>query len=366
MSAVEPPVAPDEIPPPPPPDLPPAFASPNGSAPRRRIRRWVFLIPILALAYIASLVQLPYFVISPGPASDVLPLIHIQGHQTFAPQGHLLLTAVRLSQPNVYQAIGGWLSPTQAVVPERDILPPGETAEQANVQAFAQMDQSQIDAAVVALTKYAGYPKNHGLGVLVEDVFPGTPAEGKLVVGDLILKVDGSPVDEVSRVGDLIKAAGVGHALAFTFERKLTAAGGSTRTVSRTVSIAPARIQGVSYPLIGVSLVDNFPFAISISDEGIGGPSAGLMWTLGLIDLLTPGDLAHGRTIAGTGTIDLDGKVGEIGGIEEKAVAAERQGASIFFAPASQAAAARSAARRITVVPVRTYTDAVTYLERHP
>ena len=112
-------------------------------------------------------------------------------------------------------------------------------------------------------------------------------------------------------------------------------------------------------------VLPNFPFPLSISSGDIGGPSAGLMWTLGLIDLLTPGDLTGGRKIAGTGEIGPDGKIYPIGGVQEKVVAAERSGAALFFAPRANASDARSVAHRMTIVTVGTYRDALRYLEQH-
>src|SRR5439155_26486696 len=134
---------------------------------------------------------------------------------------------------------------------------------------------------------------------------------------------------------------------------------------TKDVSLTPIRVPNVSYPIIGVNLVLNLPFSIGIDADGIGGPSAGLMWTLGIIDLITPGELTGGRTIAGTGTIGLDGRVGPIGGIEQKVVAAERAGAKVFFAPADEAASARAVVSGMTVVPVKTLQDALDYLKRH-
>jgi PDZ domain-containing protein len=325
--------------------------------PRRRIARYAVLAPVLVLAVAAYVVRLPYFVIGPGPARDVEPLIHVKDHLTYESKGHLLLTSVTLFQPNAYQLLRAWLSPSESVVPERAILAPGQTQQQQTQQAFSQMDTSKIDAAVVALTLEAGYPAEHGSGVLVEQVFDGTPAAGKLVAGDLITQVDGTAATGVDQVSALIRQAGAGTDLHLTVQEG---------TTTRQVTVAPATVSGVDHPIIGVSLVENWPFPLTIESGDIGGPSAGLMWTLGLIDLLTPGDLTGGRTLAGTGTISLDGTVGPIGGIQEKVVAAENAGATIFFAPTSEASDARSVAHDMTIVPVSTYQDAITYLEQHP
>lgn len=332
-------------------DLEPVQTKPH----RPRVGRLVYLLPVVTLLFILSLIRLPYFVFRPGPAQDVETLIHISQHQTYPSGGHLLLTSVSYFRPNAYQALRAWLDSTEAVIPEKDVLSPGQSQEQEFQQALSQMDTSKIDAAVVALTRYAGYPEKHGPGLLVEAAFPKTPAEGKIFAGDVITAVDGRSVDDPDQLGSMIRAAGAGHALTFTIE-----AGGKTRRVS----VAPAKVPGVDHPVIGVSLVNTFPFPLTIDSGNIGGPSAGLMWTLGLVDLLTPGDLTGGRTVAGTGEITVEGKVLPIGGVEEKVVAAERSGATIFFVPVKDAAAARSVAGKIVLVPVSTYLDAIAYLQR--
>jgi PDZ domain-containing protein len=325
-----------------------------------RFRTWrnpIYLIPIAALAWILYFVHIPYFVLSPGPAQDVLPLIHIDDDPVYPPGGHLLLTAVNLRQPNVYEALWAWVDDTRAVVPEDQILAPGESRQQEVRRQLSEMDTSKIDAAYVALSAYANYPAEHGKGVLVESVLPNSPADGKIFAGDLIESVDGEPIDDPDELGQLIRAAGVAKTVTIRIS-----AGGETHDVA----VRPALVEGVDHPIIGVAGVQNFPFPLTIDSGNIGGPSAGLMWTLGLADLLTPGDLTGGKTIAGTGTIDLEGRVGPIGGISEKVIAAERAGARIFFAPVQDAPEARRVADKIVVVPVATFMDAVRYLQQHP
>jgi PDZ domain-containing protein len=335
---------------PPTPDLP----GPTGTSfPWRKL---VALVPVVALLWILYFVRIPYFVISPGPAQDVLPLIHVDKQTVYPPGGHLLLTAVNLQQPNVYEAVWAWLDSEEAVLPEGDILAPGESEQQEVRRQLSEMDTSKIDAAYVALHAYADYPAHHGNGVLVESVLPGTPAEGRLFAGDLIESVDGKPVKDPDELSRLIKAAGAGTRLTIRIR-----AGRQTHDITMRAE----RVKGLSFPVIGVSAVANFPFPLSIDSGNIGGPSAGLMWTLGLADLLTPGDLTGGKVIAGTGTIDLDGKVGPIGGISQKVIAAERAGAQVFFAPAQDAPEARRFARHIVVVSVATFGDAVRYLQQH-
>jgi PDZ domain-containing protein len=337
--------------------LPPRPDVPGQQDSAFRWSRLIALIPVTTLAWILYFVHIPYFVISPGPAQDVLPLIHVDEQTVYPARGHLLLTAVNLQQPNVYEALWAWADSAQAVIPERDILAPGESQQQEARRQLSEMDTSKIDAAYVALRAYANYPAEHGKGVLVESVLPGSPADGKLYAGDLIESVDGEPVDDPEELGTLIRAAGVGRSVTIRI-----------KAVEEThdVSIRPTRVRGIAYPVIGVAGVENFPFPLSIDSGNIGGPSAGLMWTLGLADLLTPGDLTGGKTIAGTGTIDLEGNVGPIGGIAEKVIAAERAGAKVFFAPRQDAPEARQAADRMVIVPVGTFMEAVRYLQQHP
>lgn len=327
----------------------------------RHRRRWLakllFLLPVAVLALILYMVRIPYYVVSPGPARDVQPLIHIEDRRVYPFEGRLLLTAVNLRQANVYEAVEAWIDPAKSVVPERDVLAPGETHEEEVERARSQMDTSKIDAAVAALTEYAGYPETHGKGVLVESVLQDAPADGKLFAGDVILEVDGKSVDEPDALGAMIRGAGVSRALTFRVE-----AGGEFHQVQ----IRPARVPGIDYPVIGITSVHNFPFPVTIESGDIGGPSAGLMWTLGLAELLTPGDLIGGKVIAGTGSIALDGRVGPIGGVQEKVVAAERAGAILFFVPVANAQSARSVADEMIVVPVETFVQAVEYLENHP
>lgn len=338
------------------PARPDAFAAEERG--ESRPRRWrsglTILSGVVVVAFVVSMVRIPYYVISPGPARDVKSLIHIDERTVYPSDGSLLLTAVNLRQADVYSALEAWIDPAKSVVPERDILGPGETEEEQSERARSEMDTSKIDAAVVALTEHAGYPENHGRGVLVESVLTGTPADGKLFPGDVILALDGVRVDEPDDLADRIRAAGEGNPLSFRVE---------AAEEVHTVEVAPERVPGIDYPVVGITSVHNFPFPLSIESADIGGPSAGLMWALGLVELLTPGDLTGGRVIAGTGQIFPDGQVGPIGGIEEKVVAAERAGATIFFVPVDNAAGATAVADDMAVVAVSSFTEAVAYLE---
>jgi PDZ domain-containing protein len=337
-----------------------AFPPPPGvpaRRPRGRPSAWLVMVPLALLAFIAYFVRLPYFVLGPGPARDVEPLIHVSGPADPPAEGHFLLTSITVNRANAFGLLNAWLDPAESVVPERDILAPGETEDQEIQMARSQMDTSKIDAAVVALSRFAGFPDHSRPGALVERVDDGLPASGNLFAGDLIAAVDGRPVHGPGDLGRTIQRAGAGTPL------HLTVQGRPGGEVHVTVVPVTRTFRGVKRDVIGVLLVQNFPFPLTIESGEIGGPSAGLMWSLGLTDLLSQGDLTGGRTIAGTGEIFLDGRVYPIDGIEEKVVAAERAGAEIFLAPRANAAAARGVAGSIKIVVVDTYQDALSYLQ---
>ena len=313
------------------------------------------VVPVAALLIALSEVTLPYYAEGPGPAKDLEPLIHVSGHQVFGSQGKFVLTSVSATPVDLFQAVGAWLDPIKSVVPESLFVLPGESQQQATNRAFSQMDESKLDATSVVLGRLAGYPKSRGRGVLVENVYAGCPAEGHLFVGDLILSVDGGPIGSGS---DFERR--LGHVPVAKPVRLGGTAGGKRFTTA--VTRGPCDSSG--RPLLGISTLDNFPFHVSISSGDIGGPSAGLMWALGLYDLLTPGDLASGRTIAGTGVINVDGTVAPIGGVQDKIVAAKASGARVFLVPRGNLAEARPAANGITLVSVRSFADALRYLRR--
>jgi PDZ domain-containing protein len=217
------------------------------------------------------------------------------------------------------------------------------------------MDQSKIDATTVVLHQLAGYPKDPGNGAVVEFVYPGCPAESKLFAGDLVQAIDGTPVHSQLGAAKALDAVPAADPVTFT-----VSAGGKIHHVTVTRSTC---VTGSSKPLIGINLVDAFPFGVQISSGDVGGPSAGLMWALGLYDLLTPGDLTRGKVIAGTGTIDTQGNVGPIGGIQDKVVAAERAGAQVFLVPRANMADLRGVATgSMRLVPVSTFEQALEVL----
>jgi PDZ domain-containing protein len=315
----------------------------------------VFLTFLSIVVIVGSYVTLPYYSEAPGPAHEVGPLIQFTGHQRYDSQGRFVLTSVleSVQRLTAIGALGAWLDPNRAVVPENELLFSGETQQQEHQRSISEMDQSKLDAVAAVLSELAAYPKHHGNGVLIESVAPGCPAQGNLFPGDLITSIDGSPVTLRREASKAIDAVPVGQPIRFEVH-----AGGSTETVD--LSRAPCGQNG--QPLVGISTLQNFPFKVSISSSNIGGPSAGLMWALGLYDLLTPADLTQGRTIAGTGAIDRSGTVFPIGGVSEKLIAARRAGADVFLVPRQNLAEAKASAGGLRLIPVGSLQDALDFL----
>jgi len=322
------------------------------------MRRRLFLsvVPSVVLALCLYMVELPLWVESPGGAKSVIPRISIHGAPTYQSEGRLLLTTVNVGRVNLYYAIRAWLDPAATVLSERDILPPGLTDQEYDRISLSQMDESKVAAVAVALEGSTGYPEEHGRGALVQDTAPGSPADGLLFAGDLITHIDRQPLADLQGLGRAIEDAGPGRALRF---RVRPIEGGT----ERTVTLRPVLDSEVDRPIVGVYTVANFPFEVQIESGSIGGPSAGLMWALGVTDLLTPGDLAGDRAIAGTGTVDLAGNVGPIGGITLKVQAAEDAEAEAFLVPQANLAEARTVDTDLDLVPVLTVEQALSYLE---
>jgi PDZ domain-containing protein len=238
----------------------------------------------------------------------------------------------------------------------RDVLfRPGESVQDEERRSVSEMDQSKLDAAAVVLEHLTGYPEEHGDGVLIESVVEGCAADGELFPGDLVRAIEGTPIDDVPDARRAIRSAPSGARLTFD----VTVDG-----EPETVSLLREPCGGSDRPLVGVAMLESFPFAVRISSGGIGGPSAGLAWALGLYDLLTPGDLADGRTIAVTGQLGVDGTVFAIGAPDEKVVAASDAGATVLILPGTNLSEARSVGDRgVELVPVATFEDALAWLQ---
>jgi Lon-like protease len=319
-------------------------------------RWWVVFAVIGVFVGLAITVYLPWYSVGPGPARAVQPLIRFDDRQRFESQGNFVMTSVRLTQLTAMGVLLAWLDPDRAVLEREVLYPQGEDVQQERERAISQMDSSKLDAAAVVMRELEGYPEEHGDGVLVESVQPGCAADGELFPGDRILSIDGVEVDTYDEARRAIRAAPSGDTLTFDV---------SVDGTPETARLVREPCGGYERPIVGVSMINSFPFDVSISSGDIGGPSAGLMWALGLYDLLTPGDLTGGRTVAGTGQIAPDGTVFAIDGVQEKIAAAADAGATVFLVPEDNLGAARAGGDHgLDLVPVASFDDALASLER--
>jgi PDZ domain-containing protein len=312
---------------------------------------------------VSVLIPVPYVILGPGPTLNTLgslsgqPLIAISGHPTHPTSGHLNMVTVSSEggpgeNLNVFRALGAWLDPSEAVVPETELYPAGQSEQQTQQQDTAQMADSQQTATAAAFS-VLHIPYQTQVAVL--QTVPNSPASGVLAAGDIISAVDGTPVTGESRLTSLITSHPAGALLRLTVLR-----GGNT------VPVQVRSKESSGHPIIGVLVQEQykFPFTVKISVGNIGGPSAGMMFALGIIDKLTSLNLTGGNFIAGTGEITPSGQVQEIGGIQQKMVGARDAGATIFLAPAANCADTRGAVPAgLRVVKVSTLSGAISDLE---
>jgi PDZ domain-containing protein len=300
------------------------FSTDHSNAPRRpsRVRvGWILLIVAIVGAFGFAMIPAPYVIEQPGPVFNTLgqvsfnhkqvPLIEIPGQKTYPTSGALDLLTVnvlgsRESSPSWFDIVKAWLDPSKAILPLDSVYPPGETVKQSNAQSAVDMQNSQRDAVAAAL-RHIGYqvPK----------------------AGDTILNIDGHHADSVLGLRSIIAATGAGTPIPIEIVRAGT---------QSTVQVTPELSAGKgSAPVIGIFplIAYHFPFQVKIQLQDVGGPSAGQMFALGIIDKLTPGKLNGGARVAGTGTIDATGVVGPIGGIRQKLYGARDAGATWFLAP---------------------------------
>ena len=296
---------------------------------------------LVVFGLLGTLVPVPYVAQVPGPTFNTLgdidgsPIITVTGRDKNPVRGNLNLTTVGVSTAglSLVEAVEGWFDPEVSVVPEEEVYPPDQSPDKtraANRQAFLTSEQSAEAAALGHL----GYPKK----VVVEDVPQGSASAGKLEVGDAVVALDGHPMATSDALTTALGKVPGGTTVTIGYLRL-----GKPGTVTVTTKAATSPRTG---SLLGVA-VQNAPYApfrIGIHVADVGGPSAGLMLTLGVLDLVGGTDLTHGKVIAGTGTIDADGAVGPIGGIPLKMVAARKLGAVLFLVPAGNCAEAKAVA----------------------
>ena len=302
---------------------------------------WALIVALVALVVLTFL-PTPYVIQRPGPVYDTLgtaagedgeqvPLISIEGAETFDTAGTLDLTTVQVvgnreRTPSWFELALAWTDSSRAVVPLDSVFPEGVTSEQRDERNATLMVDSQHEATAAALNEL-GY--DTGAEVVVVEAVDDTPAAGVLEPDDVITAIDGATVESAKQLRQTIQDA-EGDPIELTVQR---------RGEEQQVTITPEKhTEGdVTTWLIGITLRTDydFPIDVAIQLDNVGGPSAGMMFALGIVDRLTEGELNGGQNVAGTGTIEADGTVGPIGGIRQKLYGARDAGAEYFLAPAS-------------------------------
>jgi Lon-like protease len=319
---------------------------------------------VLAFGVVGAFRPVPYVVLSPGPTEDTIgnvdkkPVITISGRQTYPTSGALRLVTVAYqggpaARIDLLTALRGWIDPTIAVVPEETIFAPDRDPKEVEEENAVEMTDSQDSATAAALNELK-IP--YTMVVSVMTVEKGKPADGKLQKDDEIVAVDGKPATNADVITEAVKAHKPGDNVSFTVTR------GKDEHKVTLQTVAGSKGE----PRVGISMQARFkfPFDVDINVGDVGGPSAGLMFSLGIYDKLTEGELTGGKQVAGTGTIQPSGEVGSIGGIAQKMVGAREAGATVFLTPRDNCAEAmKSVPDGLRLVRADTMHDAVLALD---
>ena len=345
---------------------------PESLRPVKSQSKWPWIVAsILVLIGIAIAVSwqinVPYYTLSPGPVYDTSDFITVEDG-TISADGELLFLTVSLLEANVFEYAAGQLNPKVEVRARERVRPIGVSQEQLRREGLATMEQSKTDAIYVALTTLGYEVTLIGTGALVIDTVPDSAADGVLLADDVIVEMDGKVVAFRDDIIKDLEDAQIGDLVQFLIHRPKQDQKDVFDTMSVELILGP-HVDDPTRPMIGILLDNNtpiveFPVNVVIDSQNIGGPSAGMMFTLQIIDQLTDGELTNGERIAGTGTISRDGSVGPIGGITQKVFGAIDAGVKAVLVPASNYdAAVLAAGDDIVVVRIETIDDALTYLE---
>ena len=341
--------------------------APQGARRRRPSIGWTALLIALVAGVILGIMPAPYVIEKPGPVYNTLgsaqydgvetPLITIPGETVYPTSGTLDLLTVSLlgnreNPPSWLAVAGAWLDPSEAVLPIDQVFPASVSTEQRDARSTADMTNSQQDAIAAALT-HLGY--DYPTTVSVVSLPEGSPAEGAIAPEDQISAVNGTVVASVAELRAALQANGAGTAASVEIVRD---------GVAQNVMVTPIDNDGTVVAGVNVTVAYQFPFDVQIQLDKVGGPSAGMMFSLGIIDKLTPGELQGGENVAGTGTIDQSGVVGPIGGIQQKLYGAVENGATWFLAPAGNCdEVTGNIPDGLTVFSVATLGDALSALD---
>jgi len=347
-------------------DLPP------GIRPTNQAPKWPWIVAGVLIAIgiaiaIAWPLTVPFYTLSPGPVYDTTDFITVEDGMV-STDGELFFLTVSLKEANVFEWAAGYVDPRVDVRERERVRPIGVSPEQLRRESLAAMEQSKQTATFVALTELGYEVTLIGTGALVIETVPDSSADGVLQPNDVIIEMDGKQVafrdDVISDLSD----AQIGDLVEMLVERPIDESADDFEAIDLDIVLGP-HVDDPARPMIGVLLDNNepvveFPVEVTIDSQNIGGPSAGMMFTLQIMDQLTDGEITHGERIAGTGTIARDGTVGSIGGIKQKVFGAIDAGARAVLVPAGNFDDAVAAAGdNIEIVRVETIKDAIAFLE---
>lgn len=334
----------------------------------RRVPNWVWAVGVLALivgAVVgwASFSETGYASFRPGPVYEIADFV--DGEEATELNGEsLMLTVIPSYDVSVLEAVWADLNPAVDLIDLERVRNPEESDEDYAERQRTNMAVSKETAEYVALDRLGYEVSVEGEGVLVDAIIPETGSVGVLEVGDVVIAIDGVPVTQHPEAITEIYKNDVGDTLELTVIRGIETDDEEELTVSVTLvehTVEEGR------PMIGFYAGTynwgfESPVDIQIDPGNIGGPSAGLMYTITLLDMLSDDDILRGRKVSGTGSIDRNGGVGPIGGIKQKIVGADRDGADVVFVPEANWDQAQEAAADIELVKVATLDDALAWL----
>lgn len=325
------------------------------------LRRLLVVSTVLAVVgAVLFYTPTPYYVTAPGAAIDTSRLIAAEGGQPN--RGHLYMLVVTSQPANLFWYLYSKVDNRAQLETREQFLGSVENYGTYVELTKKMMTDSRRIARAVALQQL-GYGQGvRSVGVHVAGILAESPARGRLQVDDVILAINGRQVASSAELRDRLRQMEPGAELALQIQRE-----GKEMAVQVTAMASPdPERKGTA--ALGVTIQDELHYddqavPVQIRSGAITGPSAGLMFTLQIIDQLTPGGLVGDRVVAGTGTIEPDGSIGAIGGVQQKVYTAEAAGAEVLFVPRSNYGAATAVATKIEVVPVDHVRDAIQWLQ---
>ncbi len=351
---------------------------PEDLRPRPKLPKWPFIVAGLILLIGGAIaaawpINVPYYALSPGPVNDTSDFVSVD--DPAEENGDLFFLTVSLREINALEYVGAVLDSEVDLSPRENIRPAGVSQDDLRQQNLDLMSTSKLNAQYVALTELGYEVTFTGSGALVNSIVEDSAAVGLVEEGDLIVAIDGEPVEFSSDAVDLIGGRSPGDVIELTIDR--TTADDEVERITVEITLQPFRFvdedgdvqEEPERGMVGVLLVNGpteaeFPIPVEIDSQNIGGPSAGLMFALEIMNQLTEEDMTRGHRIAGTGTIAADGTVGSIGGVRQKVFAAIDVGASFVLVPAANYdEAVEAAGDDIEVVRVATIDDALAFFE---